>query len=540
MRRPFVLLPTLLAVILALAAPLAAQTQGQAPDADPASVLGDLEAFMAQAMGEWDVPGAAVAVVKGGRTIYARGFGLRDVEKKLPVTPDTVFAIGSCTKAFTAAALCLLSDEGRLGLDTPVRDALPAFRLHDDYATAHVTPRDMLLHRTGLPRYDALLELRPDLDRQGLVDALRHLRPNKELRAGFEYSNLMYVAAGRLVEVVSGTSWEDFVAERFFAPLGMASATFTPKRSQESADHAKPYALRRGKVVEIPFRDITPFGPAGSINASASDMARWLAFHLGDGRYGDVPILSKAALTRMHTPQIITPSGEPNPEIPFGGYGLGFGVTAYRGHLLVLHDGEIDGFKALASIMPDDDLGVVVLTNRAGTPLPEIVAFQVYDRLLDLSPFPWGERAKARRAEAEKTEAARRDAAKKNPATPAPPTHALDEYAGTYAHPAFGEVVIAHRDGALEAILGGEAFPLIHAAYDMFRAGQSREARDRDEPAENLSVKFRMNDAGAIARLDIPLQPNAKDIVFTRVATGPGQPGPSETSGGAPQGATRP
>ncbi len=537
MRRPLSPLPLVLAMFMALAAPISAQPQGQAPD--PAAALGDLEDFMAQAMRDWDVPGAAVAVVKGGRTVYARGFGLRDVEKKLPVTPDTVFAIGSCTKAFTAAALCLLADQGAVDLDAPVRDAMPAFRLFDDYATAHVTPRDMLLHRTGLPRYDALLELRPDLARQGLVDALRHLRPNKELRAGFEYSNLMYVAAGRLVEVVSGMSWEDFVAGRFFAPLGMASACFDPEKVRQSPDHALPYAARRGRTVEIPMRDITPFGPAGSINASAADMARWLAFQLGHGPT-DAPVLSKAALTRMHTPQIITPSGEPNPEIPFGGYGLGWGVTAYRGHLLVLHDGEIDGFKALASIMPDDDLGVAVLTNRAGTPLPEIVAFQVYDRLLDLSPFPWGERAKARRAEAEKTEAARRDAAKKNPATPAPPTHALDEYAGTYAHPAFGEVVIAHRDGALEAILGGEAFPLIHAAYDMFRAGQSREARDRDEPAENLSVKFRMNDAGAIARLDIPLQPNAKDIVFTRVATGPGQPGPSETSGGAPQGATRP
>jgi hypothetical protein len=266
-------------------------------------------------------------------------------------------------------------------------------------------------------------------------------------------------------------------------------------------------------------------------------MARWLAFQLGDGRIGDVPILSQKAMSRMHTPQIITPSGEPSPEIPFGGYGLGWGVTAYRGHLLVLHDGEIDGFKALASLMPDDGLGVAVLSNRAGTPLPEIVAFQVYDRLLGLSPFPWGDRAKARRAEAEKAQAAKTDAAKKDPGAPAPPTHTIMEYAGTYVHPAFGQVVVSHRDGTLEATLGGETFPLIHTAYDMFRAGQSREARDRDEPAEDLSLKFRMDDAGAIARLDIPLQANAKDIVFTRAFAPSGPPGPA---GEVPQGATRP
>ncbi len=540
MRSPFAPLSPalLLALLLALASVAAAQSPNQAPD--PAAVLDDLEDFMAQAMRDWDVPGAAVAVVKDGRTVYAKGFGLRDVDEKLPVTPDTVFAIGSCTKAFTAAALCLLADRGAIGLDVPVRDVMPAFRLFDDYATAHVTPRDMLLHRTGLPRYDALITLRPDLTRQGLVDALRHLEPNKELRAGFEYSNLMYAAAGRLVEVVSGTSWEEFVSERFFAPLGMASAGFSTKDPPDAPDFAKPYTLRRDRITEIPFRDITPFGPAGSINASVTDMARWLAFQLGDGRFGDVPILSKKAMPLMHTPQIITPYGEPNPEIPFGGYGLGWGVTAYRGHLLVLHDGEIDGFKALASLMPDDDLGVAVLTNRTGTPLPEIVAFQVYDRLLGLSPFPWSDRAKARRAETEKTEAARKDVARKAPGTPAPPTHPLTEYAGTYVHPAFGQVVVSHRDGTLGATLGGETIPLVHTAYDVFRTGQSQEARDRDEPDPDLSVKFRMDDAGSIARLDIPLQPNAKDIVFTRSATGPGQSGPSGTSGGAPQGATRP
>jgi hypothetical protein len=281
------------------------------------------------------------------------------------------------------------------------------------------------------------------------------------------------------------------------------------------------------------MRDITPFGPAGSINASAADMARWLAFQLGHGRPNARPV--QGGPDDVH-PQIITPSASPIRR-SLRRLRPGLGVTP-TGASAGLHDGEIDGFKALASIMPTTTWAWRS-DQPAGTPLPEIVAFQVYDRLLDLSPSP-GASGPRPAAEAEKTEAARRDAAKKNPATPAPPTHALDEYAGTYAHPAFGEVVIAHRDGALEAILGGEAFPLIHAAYDMFRAGQSREARDRDEPAENLSVKFRMNDAGAIARLDIPLQPNAKDIVFTRVATGPGQPGPSETSGGAPQGATRP
>jgi CubicO group peptidase (beta-lactamase class C family) len=545
MRHPFALPALVLAAVLALAAPLAAQAPP--PDArdatDTAAVaaaLDGLDDFMAQALAEWKVPGAAVAVVKNGRTVYARGFGLRDAEARLPVTPDTVFPIGSCTKAFTAAALCLLADAGALSLDAPVRDILPAFRMFDDYATAHVTTRDMLLHRTGLPRYDALMVMRPDLAREEIVPLLRHLPPNKELRAGFEYSNIMYAAAGRLVEAVSGKSWEDFVAERLFAPLSMASAGFTGKDPGDAPDFAAPYALRRGRPARIPFVDITPYGPAGSIRASAGDMARWLAFQMGDGRADGRVLLSTAAMTDMHTPQIITPQGQPNPEIPFGGYGLGWGVTAYRGHLLVLHDGEIDGFKALASFMPDDRLGLVVLTNRAGTPLPEIAAFQIYDRLLGLSPFPWAERVKDDRARAAK---ARGEAPpdRKAPEGKAPPSHELAAYAGTYRHPAFGEVIVTVKGDALAATCGGETTPLVHVAYDLFRMDPAGEPGDPDAPdQERPTVAFRMDPAGAITRLDIPLDQNARDIIFTRVAAPADPAGPAGPQGDAPQGATRP
>jgi CubicO group peptidase (beta-lactamase class C family) len=554
MRLPFALPALVLAALLLWGAPLRAQTtgtgagDGAAAPHGPGPVevenaLDGLDDFMAQALAEWKVPGAAVAVVKNGRTIYAKGFGLRDAEARLPVTPDTVFPIGSCTKAFTAAALRLLADAGDLNLDAPVRDILPAFRMYDDYATAHVTTRDMLLHRTGLPRYDALILMRPDMARDEIVQALRFLPPNKELRAGFEYSNIMYAAAGRLVEVVSGKSWEDFVAERIFAPLSMASAGFAAPAADGGADAAAPYALRRGRLTRIADRNIAAFGPAGSIRASASDMARWLAVHLEDGRADGRTILSAQAIADMHAPQIITPRGAPNPVIPFGGYGLGWGVTAYRGHLLVLHDGEIDGFKALASIMPDDELGVAVLTNRAGTPLPEIAAFQIYDRLLGLSPFPWAERAMAERAKAAKARAEARPAA---PEAKAPPTHELSAYAGTYRHPAFGDISVSVQNGALAAACGGQTIPLVHVAYDVFRmvpgepdAGAGGE--DDDAPLqEQPAATFRMDLSGDIASLDIPLDPHAGDIIFTRTAApaaGPGRTGPHSE---APQGATRP
>jgi len=573
---PVLLIPlVMLALVWApLLAPPEARGAEQEAAAGVAAALDGLDAFVAQGLGDWQVPGAAVAVVKDGVTVYAGGFGLRDVDKKLPVTPDTVFAIGSCTKAFTAAALALLTDQGTISLDTPARDIMPGFRMYDDYATAHVTLRDMLLHRTGLPRYDALMTMRPDISRDEAVGLLRHLPPNKELRAGFEYNNLMYVAAGRLAEVVSGQSWETLVAQRLLAPLCMTATSFSPQTVQASPDFARPYGLRRGKFAEIPFADIGPYGPAGSMSSSAMDMARWLAFHLQDGRTGDEALITKTAMTEMRTPQIITPRGQPNPEIPFGGYGLGWGVTAYRGRLLVLHDGEIDGFKALASFMPDDGLGVVVLTNRAGTPLPEILAFQIYDRLLGLSPFPWAERAKADRSggtQARPATAATTATGPAAPEHPAPPTHELSAYAGSYRHPAFGEVRIEHREAGLVALCGGETLPLVHVTYDVFCTGAALAAdtpakaakaakADEDETsgdtAAGLAVTFRMDQSGTITRLDIPLEPAASDIVFTKAAAdppespespGPASPtdstakaAPAETPGDAPQGATRP
>ncbi|HUU20955.1 MAG TPA: serine hydrolase domain-containing protein, partial [Phycisphaerae bacterium] len=261
---------------------------------DP-SWLAGLRAFVPRAMKAWSVPGMAVAAVQGRRCVMAEGFGLRDRKRRLPVTPRTLFGIGSVTKAFTATAVGILVDEGRLTWDTPVREVLEGFRLQDRVATERTTPRDLLCHRTGLPRHDnAWYGL--TLSRRQLFARLRHLPPSKDFRSGWQYQNMMFMVAGLVVEAVSGQTWEQFVRTRLFEPLGMRGANCSAAETQAGDDYALPYKRKAGRAVRTAMDDLSSLGPAGGINAGAADMARWLLMNLDGGKVGRTRIISAEAL----------------------------------------------------------------------------------------------------------------------------------------------------------------------------------------------------------------------------------------------------
>src|SRR5215468_6078573 len=211
------------------------------------------DGFVEQVMKDWKVPGLAVAVVKDGKVIYAKGFGYRDVKKGLKVTPDTLFAIGSCSKAFTATAMAILADEGKLDWDKPVRNYLPDLMLHDGYATEHIRPRDLVTHQSGLPRHDMVWYGSP-LSRKELYDRLRYLEPSRPLHAKYQYNNLMFMTAGLLVERLSGVTWEQFVRTRILDPLGMKNTNFSVSDSEKSSDFAQPYSEVKGQTRRIPFK----------------------------------------------------------------------------------------------------------------------------------------------------------------------------------------------------------------------------------------------------------------------------------------------
>ena len=242
--------------------------------------LAGYDSFVNQALKDWEVPGIAIAIVKNGEVILAEGFGMRDVAGKLPVTRDTLFAIGSCTKAFTTFVMGTLVDEGKLDWDKPVRAFAPEILLQDRDARDLITPRDLVTHRSGLPRHD-LVWYNATLSRQEIVRRLPYLEPSEPIRSKFQYNNIMFMTAGYLVDSLAGMPWEEAVRKRIFEPLEMKSANFSVKDSQKSADFAKPYDNRDDLVVLIPFRDITNTGPAGSINSSVKDMARWLIVNSG-------------------------------------------------------------------------------------------------------------------------------------------------------------------------------------------------------------------------------------------------------------------
>ena len=482
------------------------------PKAGDLARLKGFEPFVNATLAEFKVPGVAIAVVKDGKLLYAQGFGFRDVRAGLKVTPRTLFGIGSCSKAFTAVTMGLLIDEGKLDWGRPVRDYLPAFQLSDAMASEMMTPRDLVLHRTGLPRHDKVWYKSP-LSRKELFDRLRYLDFSRGIRDVYQYNNLMFMAAGVLVEAVAGMPWEDFARRRVLEPLGMSGTNFSVEDSRKSADFACPYQTIGGEVQLIPFCNVDAIAPAGAINSSASDMARWILLNLNKGLYGeklDRRLISESVLAQIHTPQIMIPEEQKYDELFYGSYAMGWRVNSYRGHPLVYHGGSIDGFTALVSMLPKDNIGLVVLNNLESGPINYILAYNIYDRLLGLKPVDWTARTRADlalgKAAADKAKADRDK--ERKPGTE--PTHPLKDYTGDFDHPAYGRISVRLDGDGLSADFHSLTYGLTHFHYDTFEL-------HNDLASIDAPVMFLMDGRGDIGSLEIRLEPAVKEIVFKRV-----------------------
>jgi CubicO group peptidase (beta-lactamase class C family) len=484
--------------------------------------LGTLDAFVDSVMKEWKVPGLAVAAIKNGEVVLARGYGFRNLESQLPVTPRTLFAIGSNSKSFTVTVLGMLNDDGKIDWDKPVREYLPDFRLHDPVASEQMTPRDLVCHRSGLPRHD-LVWLATGLSRPELYGRLRYLQPNKPFRSTYQYQNLMFMTAGYLEERVTGRKWEELVRERVLAPFGMSRSNFSVNDSQRDSDFSYPYGESAGKVERIPFRNIDAIGPAGSINSSADEMIKYVRFHIEQGKEGGKQLLSQKNSRQMQSPQMaISSSGEDYPELGPSSYGLGLMISTYRGHKLVQHGGGIDGFISAMSWLPDDKIGAIVLSNYSGNnPVPNLVVRQIFDRLLGLEPLDWVVRTREQQAKQEKQreEARRKSAAERKTGTAL--SHPIGEYAGRYEHPGYGAAEVRADGSGLEVRVAGFRLPLEHFHYDVFAVKENAPA-----PAARFGgtrLTFLYNKKGEIDRVAIPLEPSVDDIVFARAGEAPAQ-----------------
>jgi CubicO group peptidase (beta-lactamase class C family) len=504
-------------VVLCATASVGQKKSAAAPpaQADPAAKLQGIDDLAAKAMAEWKVPGLALGIVKDGKLIYSKGYGFRDVEHKVPVDTDTLFAIGSISKSFTSLAFAMLNDDGKIDWDKPVRDYLPEFQLYDPVASERATPRDLFAHRTGLPRHD-LVWYSSDFSRADMVSRLRYLKPSKDFRSAYQYNNLTIMTMGYLEGKLTGLGWEGTIRDKIFTPLGMSHSDFSVEDIEKTDNHALPYELKKEVVTQVPFHNIDAIGPAGSINSSVADMSHYLTFQLGDGKYEGKQLVSESNLRLMHSAQTAMPGLPPAlslPELGNVSYGLTWVVTAYRGHNLVWHNGGIDGFYALLSMLPDDHMGIVILTNMAGQPAPEILAYNVYDRLLGLDQLPWLTRFQDRQAKQKKEE----EESKKNKVSDKKagthPSHDLKDYAGTYENPGYGVIQIGQSgDGFTLKINKLGPYPLVHYHYDIFQIPE-----DADTPAAGEQFQFLMDKKGDIHSISAALEPALQeDIVFTR------------------------
>jgi CubicO group peptidase (beta-lactamase class C family) len=453
-----------------------------------------VDALVKQALKAWNVPGAAVAIVRNGEVSYLKGHGLREVVGKDPVTPDTLFPIASCTKAFTTTAMAILVDEGKLRWDDPVRKHVPFFRLSDPLANREVTLRDLVCHRTGLAGHD-LLWYRSPWSQEEVIRRAGLLPLDRPFRSAFQYQSTMFTAAGLAVASAAKTPWADFVQKRLFDPLEMKTAVFTSTAAEKAADHATGHRVNQLGRVEVMQRypNRTP-DPAGSVQASARDLARWVRFHLGDGTAGGKRLVSAAGLAQTHAPQMVVrlegADRELHPDTSQMSYGMGWVIHDYRGQKLVAHAGAIDGFRVHFTLVPRSRLGIVILANMHQTRMNLALTNGLVDLLLGLPRKDWNgllggvvRRAQARAAEAGKARLAGRRHGTR-------PSLELAAYVGKYEHPAYGTVQVTLERGQLVWAWNAFRGPLEHFHFDTFTVSL--------DPIGTVQVLFTLGPGGSL------------------------------------------
>ena len=474
---------------LLLCLALASFAFAQAPP-DTDRLVGDL-------LRDWQVPGLALGIVKDGQVIHQQGYGLRDVERKLPVTASSVFAYGSITKSLTVLLLHSLAAEGKLNWDAPVRDQLPGFKLSDPVASERATLRDLVSHRTGMPRHD-LVWVVPQPPTSGeLLARLRYLPASADFRTTYQYNNLMFMTAGLLGAHVAGSTWDQAVRRRVLEPLGLSGIAATYAEASRKPELAQPYALKNKAFDKLP---VTPgldvIAPAGSSAGTIAELTQYLLHQMNSGVRNGQPTLPAAFFETMRTPHTPMPAtGTYSPFTAPQHYGMGLFIGEYQGRRMIYHTGTISGYHAMMWWLPQEKVGVTVLLNRVERAVPHILCLSLADRLLGLKPTDWSAIYK-----------------QNQPPEPAPlkrvegtrPSHPLEQYTGRFSHPGYGAVTVTTSASGLTFDRSGAKLDLAHWHYDTFAQGRER-------------VSFVTDADGAVSALRIKLEPAVPEIEFVRV-----------------------
>ena len=466
--------------------------------------LTGFDQYMAQTLKDWNTPGACVGVVYKGRLVFAKGYGYRDYEKKLPVTANTLYQIASNTKLFTTIATGFLVEQAKLDWDKPIRASVPTIQFYNDELNNTVTIHDMLSHRTGISRHD-LIWYKSDFSRKELFEKLKYLEASQPLRQGFLYNNLMYAASGYVIELLTGKTWENFVRENIFSPLQMDRTVFSISDMTKQDDYGVPFNEKRDTTIlyRIPFYEETGgLGPAGSIISCVNDMSHWLIALMNDGKYEGKQVLPSSAVKASLTPSVALPNTNLEKgysEILNPVYCMGRMQSSYRGHLLLFHGGDLPGFHSQISYMPLDSIGVITFViGDQSAALYNVISYNVYERLLGISQTPWSERILKEVKENKRIGREARGKAKVGQVAGTKPSHLIQDYAGEYENDAYGLIKITQKDTTLQFALHHISLPLYHFHYDRFDT-------PNDEEDGLYSLNFGTNPQGDIDRFVISL-----------------------------------
>jgi CubicO group peptidase (beta-lactamase class C family) len=483
-----------IAILVASCASLRAQS----------GVPADLDTYVANSMKTFDVPGLAVAIVKDGKVVVAKGYGVRKMGDPTPVDENTMFGIGSNTKAFTTAALAGLMDEGKLSWDDPVYQRLPGFVMYDPYVSHEMTIRDLLTHRSGmgLGEGDLLFWPQTTYTRDEIIYKLRFMKPASSFRSHYAYDNLLYMTAGQIIPAVTGVSWDDYIRQQIFEPLGMNHSNVSNAAFKPGDDRAFPHSRVDGKLQVIRFEVLDNAGPAGAINSSAADMAKWVQLQLKRGKFvgREGRLFSEQRSKEMWSPQTILPIGDyPSPlaglKPNFADYALGWMVRDYHGRKLVGHTGGVGGFVSRVMLVPEENLGVVVLTNAEEDGAFDSILYHVLDHYFNLPPTDWIAAYKSVRDMDEKDAAETIKKAEGARAADSKPSLPLEKYAATYNDAWYGPITIRYENSGL--VITFDRTPsmigdLQHWQYDTFKAHW------RDRTIEDAFVTFSLKPDGSI------------------------------------------
>jgi CubicO group peptidase (beta-lactamase class C family) len=498
---------------LAQSAPAQASASTTAARPSAEQALAGFDDAIAGMLQAWQVPGVAVAIVRDGEVVLARGYGVRNPDADAPMNADTIFPIASMSKAFTSFGAGLLVDEGRMSFDAPVTTYIPELRAADPAATQGLTLRDMLSHRSGMPRHDAVWYHHDAMTRDDLIARMPALDFSAPMRTRFQYNNIMFILSGLAVDRMTDGSWEEFTERRVFQPLRMDRTTFSPERARRDPNHAAGREVLNGRMVTVPiFRNTAILNPAGGVYSNVDDLANWMLVHLEQGRFQGRQIVQPATLADMHATHMPLGATVRDPErVPIG-YGLGWFTDIYRGRQVVQHGGNLPGTSTLVALMPSERLGVTVLVNHGGSELRDALTWAIMDRLLGESGRDWVGEALARKRAGEASDVAGRANRGASRVAGTRPSHALADFSGTYTHPGYGPIAIGQAGAGLTARYNDDSSPIEHFHYDVFDATTT----DPVHLLLDARLQFMMDGYGRISGLQTVMEPALGTVTFAR------------------------